>query len=251
MSDIDQLYESDESDNESDTGSIAGSVISEKNIEVINDIDGEEEEEEVKEEETDELDLEGGDDYYDDIEGGATTDDEEDDEDEIDEESQTTNLKSSKLKSSKAPTPRRVVPESADSDEDDENDDENYLQKFDNEINKSYISEFHSECLVNNYEEIELLCNIIRDNNNIIIDPLHKTIPILTKYEKTRIIGQRAKQIESGAKPFVKVPENIIDSYIIAGFELEQKKIPFIIRRPIPGGAFEYWKIKDLENIAF
>ena len=65
------------------------------------------------------------------------------------------------------------------------------------------------------------------------------------------MLGQRAKQIETGSKPFVKVPENIIDSYVIAELELREKKIPFIIKRPIPGGAFEYWNLKDLEIINF
>ena len=95
------------------------------------------------------------------------------------------------------------------------------------------------------------MTRVVRDNNNIIIDPLHKTIPFLTKYEKARIIGQRAKQIESGAKPFIKVPESVIDSYIIAELELQQKIIPFIIRRPLPGGGSEYWNLKDLEIISF
>jgi DNA-directed RNA polymerase I, II, and III subunit RPABC2 len=125
------------------------------------------------------------------------------------------------------------------------------LQKFDNEVNKNYIYEFHPECLNHNSDEIEKLAKVIRDENNIIIDPLHKTIPYLTKYEKARILGQRAKQIEVGSKPFVKVSENIIDSYVIAELELREKKIPFIIKRPIPGGAFEYWHLRDLENINF
>jgi DNA-directed RNA polymerase I, II, and III subunit RPABC2 len=73
----------------------------------------------------------------------------------------------------------------------------------------------------------------------------------LTKYEKSRVLGQRAKQIESGSKPFVRVPENVIDSYIIANLELQEKRIPFIIRRPIPNGGCEYWNLKDLENILF
>ena len=51
--------------------------------------------------------------------------------------------------------------------------------------------------------------------------------------------------------PFVKVPENIIDGYIIAELELQQKKIPFIIKRPMPGGGFEYWHLRDLELISF
>ena len=29
--------------------------------------------------------------------------------------------------------------------------------------------------------------------------------------------------------------------------ELKQKKIPFIIRRPLPNGKSEYWDINDLE----
>jgi DNA-directed RNA polymerase I, II, and III subunit RPABC2 len=138
-----------------------------------------------------------------------------------------------------------------DDDNDDDEYEENYLQKFDNEINKNYITEFHPECLNHNSDEVMKLSKVVRDENNIIIDPLHKTLPYLTKYEKARILGQRAKQIESGSKPFVKVPENIIDSYVIAELELREKKIPFIIKRPIPGGAFEYWSVKDLENINF
>jgi len=93
--------------------------------------------------------------------------------------------------------------------DDDELDDvdDNYLQKFDNELTKNYIVDFHPECLHNNYDEIEKLSHVIRNSSNIIIDPFHKTLPFLTKYEKTRILGQRAKQIETGSKPLIRVPE--------------------------------------------
>lgn len=138
------------------------------------------------------------------------------------------------------------------SDEDDEDTyDDNYLQKFDSEITKNYINEFHPECLHHNYDEIAHMSLVTRDNHNIIIDALHKTIPTLTKYEKARILGQRASQIESGAQPLVSVPEHIVEGYLIAELELKQKRIPFIIRRPIPGGGCEYWNIKDLEDISF
>jgi DNA-directed RNA polymerase subunit K/omega len=141
--------------------------------------------------------------------------------------------------------------EDDDDDYDDDDDDENYLQKFDAEINKSYVSNYHPECMNHNYDEISKMSKVVKDKNGIIIDPFHKTLPFLTKYEKTRILGQRAKQIENGAKPFVKVPDNIIDSYIIAELEMQQKRIPFIIRRPLPCGGCEYWNLKDLELIAF
>ena len=138
-----------------------------------------------------------------------------------------------------------------DDDDDDDEDNETYLQKFNTEVNKNYIADFHPECIINNYEEITTLTKIIKDSEGSIIDDLHRTIPFLTKYEKARILGQRTKQINTGAKVFVKVPEGIIDGYIIANLELEQKRLPFIIRRPIAGGGCEYWNLKDLENIAF
>ena len=91
------------------------------------------------------------------------------------------------------------------------------------------------------------LLNIIRDKDNIIIDELHKTLPILTKYEKTRILGIRIKQLNNGALPYVKTSEDILDNYIIAERELKEKKIPFIIQRPLPNNTFEYWRLEDLE----
>ena len=136
-----------------------------------------------------------------------------------------------------------------DSDEENEDEDENYLQKFDSQIKENYVNVFHPECVTHNYQEIASLTKVIRDKNNIIIDPLHRTLPFLTKYEYARIVGQRAKQINSGAKPFIKVPENVIEGSIIAEMELAQKRIPFIIRRPFPGGGCEYWNLKDLELV--
>jgi DNA-directed RNA polymerase I, II, and III subunit RPABC2 len=138
-----------------------------------------------------------------------------------------------------------------DSDDEEESNDEHYLQKFDQEIKKNYVQEHHPECIIHNYEEVKALSQVVRDSNNIIIDPLHRTLPFLTKYEKARILGQRAKQIEAGAKPFVKVPENVIDGYLVASIELREKKIPFILRRPLPNGGCEYWNLRDLEQITF
>lgn len=138
-----------------------------------------------------------------------------------------------------------------DDDEDDEDDDENYLQKFDSELNKNYLVDFHPESVIHNEDEIKAMTTILRDRNNNIIDDLHKTIPYLTKYEKARILGQRAKQLNAGSKPFVKIPDRVIDGYVMAQLELKQKRIPFIVRRPMPNGGCEYWNLKDLEILDF
>lgn len=73
----------------------------------------------------------------------------------------------------------------------------------------------------------------------------NKTLPKITKYEKALLIGKRAKQIEDGANPNIKVMpgQGAIE---IAEEELRQRKIPFIIKRPI-GNTFEYWKPADME----
>jgi len=178
------------------------------------------------------------------------TDDEDEDEDiELDEDGEP--IIKETVKKTKTAKPIKNTQLIIEDEEDDEDYDENYLQKFDNDIIKNYVNEFHPECLNHNYDEIAKLSVVVRNKENIIIDPLHRTIPYLTKYEKARILGQRAKQIETGSKPLVKIPENIVDSYIIAELELREKKIPFIIRRPIPGGGCEYWNLRDIEVIAF
>jgi len=128
-----------------------------------------------------------------------------------------------------------------------ENNVENNLIKFDDETRQNYLLDLHPECISKNFEEIKILTKIIRDKNNIIIDEFHKTLPILTKYEKTKIIGIRTKQLNNGSTPYISVDEKIIDNYVIANMEIQEKKLPFIISRPLPNKNFEYWKLQDLE----
>lgn len=236
------IYEEDESETESD---IDDSVLDDDNNEI---------DEDDKDNEEDESNGLSGKQI-----GGVGTEKEEDsDEDngendsdiEINEDGEPVerNNNQPKISGQKKQTTQLMI---EDEDEEEDDYDENYLQKFDMELNKNYIREFHPECLNHNYDEVLKLAKVTRDENNHIIDGLHKTLPYLTKYERARVLGQRAKQIETGCKPLVKIPENIIESSVIAELELREKKIPFIIKRPIPGGAFEYWHLKDLENISF
>ena len=134
----------------------------------------------------------------------------------------------------------------SDSDESDSDSDDE-LRKIDNELYNNILLEYHPELQENNYKEIISYSNVSRNKLGQIIDPLHTTIPFLTKFEKAKILGLRSKQINKGSQPFIEVSKDIIDSYIIAEMELKQKAIPFIIKRPIPNGGCEYWKIKDLE----
>mgnify|MGYP006158040231 CR=1 FL=1 len=69
-------------------------------------------------------------------------------------------------------------------------------------------------------------------------------IPQLNKYEKTKIVSERAQQLANGSISFLKNPETYNNVLDIAMEELNQKKIPIIIERPVPNG-FEYWKLED------
>lgn len=73
----------------------------------------------------------------------------------------------------------------------------------------------------------------------------NKSNQSLTKYEKTRVLSERACQIDSGSVVFITNPERFTNGYQIANEEFNLKKIPFIIKRPY-GNTFEYWKLSDL-----
>lgn len=105
----------------------------------------------------------------------------------------------------------------------------------------------HPESRAHNYDEIHKASLVTRNDNNIIVDKLHTSMPILTKYEKAKILGQRTKQLNEGSEPFITWDRPTMDNSLIAEEELMQKKLPFIIQRPLPSGGFEYWHVKDLE----
>ena len=72
------------------------------------------------------------------------------------------------------------------------------------------------------------------------------TKPFLTKYERARIIGYRAEQIASNTPPCVDIG-NLTKAVDIAEKELIERKLPLIIKRTLPNGDTEYWKLEELE----
>lgn len=57
-----------------------------------------------------------------------------------------------------------------------------------------------------------------------------------TRFEKARIIGARAIQIELGAPVLVDVPEDFSDPIDIAKLEFEKDAIPMTVVRRLPSG---------------
>jgi len=113
------------------------------------------------------------------------------------------------------------------------------------ELKKLYQQ--HPECQLDYVEQVLPKLDIpILPSMGDKVDANHKTYPFLTPYERTKIIGMRANQISKGSVPFIAVPKYVTDVREIARLELEQKRLPYIIKRPLPNGTYEYWRLADL-----
>ena len=219
--------------------------------------DMEEEEEEKNNSENNTNEEEETDEIMKNINKGDEEDneDEDEDDDDVPDDDDEDDVKQSKknTKNTKNNINNTYLDDNSDSDsESDDELDNMELNKIDNEYKLNFINEIHPEEINDNYMEIMKYVNVNRNSETNIIenDPYHQTLPILTKYERTRILGLRITQLNKGAVPFVDVKNKfIIDNNIIAEKELKEKKLPFIIMRPLPNGIKEYWKLEDLEIV--
>jgi DNA-directed RNA polymerase subunit K/omega len=120
--------------------------------------------------------------------------------------------------------------------------------KFDDVSRNEYLQTVHNDEIHLSFEEICALATVQRTSEGRVIpDANHQTFPILSKYERTKVIGLRVAQLNKGAQPLVALNHKILDNSLIAEKELKEGKLPNIIRRRLPNGKFEYWYVKDLE----
>jgi len=76
-------------------------------------------------------------------------------------------------------------------------------------------------------------------------DDKRTTTPYLTKYERARVLGTRALQISMNAPVLVDTGGET-DPLLIALKELQEKKIPLVVRRYLPDGYYEDWTCDEL-----
>ena len=122
----------------------------------------------------------------------------------------------------------------------DAGDDDDCLYKFTGK--KSSLDDEDLEMEEDFYfeEDEKLLQNIFVSNDKRI------TRATLTKYERVRVIGERAKQISLGAKPMMKNVQEL-DPKEIAQLELHNGVMPIFIIRTLPTGQKERWKVSELK----
>jgi DNA-directed RNA polymerase subunit K/omega len=120
------------------------------------------------------------------------------------------------------------------------------IQQFKADATENYIADRHPESIAYNHEEVELMSKVTRVQG-VIVDPLHRTVPHMTRFERANIIGTRTKHLDSGVEPMISVAEDVVDNSKIAEMEMAQGLLPYIIRRFLPSGASEFWRVSDLE----
>lgn len=81
------------------------------------------------------------------------------------------------------------------------------------------------------------------------------TLPWMTKYEFDQLIGLRTMHLSKGAIPLVTLPDGFkiqgnMDLRKVAIDELKQKKLPYMIKRPLPNGRMEYWPVSKLSLVS-
>ena len=150
--------------------------------------------------------------------------------------------------------------------EDDDSDNENTIQMLNKSTEKA-IEQFRKvrECgredlTEKEIAEIDKECEIIRNREIITKDIPHKKVeitskdnqiligpPMLTRFEKARIMGARALQLSLGAPVFIEIPKNATTSLEIAMEELKQKVIPIVIKRTLPNGDYQNLPLDKFE----
>jgi DNA-directed RNA polymerase I, II, and III subunit RPABC2 len=115
----------------------------------------------------------------------------------------------------------------------------------------SELMRYHPEARIDTLESVSmdiLLTNVPPTFTNADgqADPKHRSVPYLTQFERTKILGFRTNQLSQGARAYIAVPEHITDLREIARMELEARRLPIIVKRPMPDGTFEKWRLSDL-----
>lgn len=113
------------------------------------------------------------------------------------------------------------------------------------------LYKFHPETILDFAEKVIPMIPLQQvppaQGNEIVklLDANHTSQPFLSIFEKTKILGLRANQLTE-ARPYIVVPDYMTNTLEIAKMELEQRLLPYIIKRPMPDGTFEYWRLSDL-----
>jgi DNA-directed RNA polymerase subunit K/omega len=118
--------------------------------------------------------------------------------------------------------------------------------KIDNKADEDDIEvDFDEDDILVQYDDDEDTSTTVIYNKIIPVSQ-RKTSDYLQKFECGRIIGDYARLLANGAKPYIDIT-NMTSEYEIAYNSLLQKKIPFSILRKIGKNEYERWNVSELK----
>ena len=78
---------------------------------------------------------------------------------------------------------------------------------------------------------------------------LNKTSPLMTRFERAKVLGLRTEQLVRGSEPMIPLSDEELTHLSpgqVAERELYERKTPFVIIRNLPDGSQETWRVKDM-----
>ena len=134
---------------------------------------------------------------------------------------------------------------------DEEGDDNNYMDTGGDDFGNENVDGGNREDMdgegVKSEGVVEIGEKISESEGRSIKGSERTTTKYMTKYERSRVLGTRALQISMNAPVMVDIAGET-DPLKIAMKELRERKIPMIIRRYLPDGAYEDWNLDELFN---
>jgi DNA-directed RNA polymerase I, II, and III subunit RPABC2 len=99
-----------------------------------------------------------------------------------------------------------------------------------------------------------LILSLIDDSIREIISKKEKVVigePVLTRYERARVVGARALQVSQGAPVLIDVESDDFRPIEVAKLELKARVLPVGMARRIPNGQYQILPIQWLKDREF
>jgi DNA-directed RNA polymerase subunit K/omega len=133
--------------------------------------------------------------------------------------------------------------EEGDEEDEDEGEEEDNIKDIEKQVSECIIEQTLEED--NEYFDNDEDVEVQPDTTVEYVKPDERiSAARLTVYEMVRILGERTRQLTTGAKPLIK--HNGLSYDMIAEKELVLNMIPYKIRRPLPNGKYELWLLEEL-----
>jgi DNA-directed RNA polymerase I, II, and III subunit RPABC2 len=84
------------------------------------------------------------------------------------------------------------------------------------------------------------------DTLGLISPDKRSTLPVLSTYEKAKIVGLRAQMIDDGSPLLITPTPGVTDPIQLALMEVRAKRSPVVIKRVFTDGSYEEWRLHEM-----